>query len=127
MQRSLSISELVTADKSDLLNDTILQSIPRTGTLVVEASSNICASGNEAKLTIQEPDGHVPINKMTIPAGTGHLWVDTGNNPILVLDDRTERMWTFRATEGGHFSISIDVSGDAAMFVFVTLLWDDEG
>lgn len=133
MQRSLNVTKVISADTTDLLNNTILQSIPREGTLVVEASATECSGDLQAKITIQEPDGHVPINNMPLPAG-GYAYINAARSEAtgaphvtLTLDDRTERMWQFEATEGGHFTIAIDIAGDnVGCIVAVTLVWDDE-
>lgn len=119
MIRSLTLSEVLEATEADFLNGTILQSIPTDGVLTVECSANVAVAAAHADLRIQLPDGHVPIGNQVVPAN-GY---DTTNG---VLHDDTEVLYTFDANEGGHFSISVTLTGSVTYMLRATLVWDTE-
>ena len=119
--RSLCVTKVVSATDTDILNDTILQSIPTTGTLIVEASTNDCDDSNGFLLNIQTPEGFVPIANQQIPAGSPGN--SGGADPALVLDNRTEVLYEFPAQEGGHFQIGLTEKGTAIAIVRITLVF----
>lgn len=89
----------------DVLAGTRLNAIPYNGTLTVDVSVNLSNATNNYVLTIQKPDGDVPVDSQQVP----------GTNPALdgVLDERTLLRFTFAATQGGHFTISLTETGTA--------------
>lgn len=93
------------ATNADILNGTRLNSIPYNGTLTFEFQSDLNNAANNFAVTIQEPNGDVPIDAQLVPA----------TNPALggVLDDRTLLRASFRATQGGHFNVSLTETGTA--------------
>lgn len=98
-------SAVIVATSADILNGTRLNSIPFPGMLTMEFQSNLADATNNFALTIQLPGGEVPVDGQIVP----------GNNPSLggVLDERTLLRFSFRATQGGHFTISLTESGTA--------------
>ena len=94
---------LITAAKTDLLAaPSRLAAIPYNGNLQFEISSSACTATSYAQLTIQLPDGEVPIDNQIIPAsgeGTGVLWTETAFK------------FAFPAFQGGHFLISVTPAG----------------
>jgi hypothetical protein len=96
---------VIVGTTADILNGTRLNSIPYNGELILEFQSSLADATNSYALTIQLPNGDVPVDSQIIP----------GNNPALggVLDDRTKLSFVFRATQGGHFTISLTESGTA--------------
>jgi len=89
----------------DVLNGTRLNAIPYNGTLTCQFSANLANATNSWALTIQLPNGDVPVDSQIIG----------GTNPALdgVLDERTLLQFTFPATQGGHFTISLTETGTA--------------
>jgi len=94
-----------TATDADILAGTRLNSIPYPGTLTFEVQANLNNATNNFALTIQLPNGDVPVDNQLVP----------GCNPSLdgVLDERTLLRMAFKATQGGHFNISLTETGTA--------------
>ncbi len=93
------------ATNADLLSGTRLNAIPYNGKLTCDFLADLNNSTNRYTLTIQLPDGDVPIDAQPVP----------GANPSLggVLDERQLFRITFQATVGGHFNIALTESGAA--------------
>lgn len=98
-------SGIVAATTTDLLSGGRLNAIPYGGTLTLEFLSQLADATNFYTLTIQQPNGDVPIDTQVVP----------GCNPALVgvLDDRQLLRMSFRATQGGHFNITLTETGTA--------------
>ncbi len=98
-------SGIVAATTADLLASGRLNSIPYGGTLTIELLSQLNDATNNYTVTIQKPDGDVPVDAQVVP----------GCNPALagVLDDRQLLRMTFAATQGGHFTITLTETGTA--------------
>ena len=98
-------SAVILATNTDVLNGTRLNSIPYNGTLTIDVSANLANATNNFALTIQKPNGDVPVDSIIV----------VGTNPALdgVLDERTLLRFTFAATQGGHFTISLTETGTA--------------
>jgi len=93
------------ATNADILSGTRLNAIPYGGLLTLMFQSNLNDGTNSYRLTIQLPNGDVPVDSQLIPAC----------NPALpgVLDERTLLKMAFPATQGGHFNISTTEAGTA--------------
>jgi len=93
------------ATNTDILNGTRLNAIPYNGQLTFEFQCNVNTAAAHFTVTIQEPNGDVPIDAQLVP----------GTNPALdgVLDDRQLLRMSFRATQGGHFNVSLTETGTA--------------
>lgn len=93
------------ATDTDILAGTRLNAIPYNGTLTLEFQASLNDATNNFAVTIQLPNGDVPIDSQFVP----------GNNPALggVLDERTLLRASFPATQGGHFNISLVETGTA--------------
>jgi len=98
-------SGIVTATTADLLSTGRLNSIPYPGVLTLQFLSQLADATNFYSVTIQEPAGDVPVDAQLVP----------GSNPALagVLDDRLLLMMTFKATQGGHFTVTLTETGTA--------------
>lgn len=98
-------SGIVTATTADLLAGGRLNSIPYRGMLTMQFLADLNNASNNWALTIQLPNGDVPIDDQAVP----------GSNPALggVLDDRQLLQLSFNATAGGHFTISLTETGTA--------------
>jgi len=93
------------ATNTDILSGTRLNAIPYAGTLTFEFQADLNDATNRFAVTIQTPDGDVPVDSQRVPAA----------NPALggVLDERTLLRMAFRATQGGHFNVSLTETGAA--------------
>lgn len=96
---------VITASNTDVLNGTRLNAIPYNGTLTLQFLADLSNATNHYDLTIQTPDGDVPVDSQQVP----------GSNPALggVLDDRQLLQFSFPATQGGHFTVSLTETGTA--------------
>lgn len=98
-------SAVLTASDTDILNGTRLNSIPYNGTLTLDVQANVNTAAANFVLTVQEPDGDVPIDAQLVP----------GTNPALdgVLDDRQLFRFSMPVRQGGHVNISLVETGTA--------------
>lgn len=98
-------SAVIAATDTDVLNGTRLNAIPRNGILTIDLQASLADATNNYTATIQLPGGDVPVDAQIVP----------GNNPALggVLDERTLLRFTFPASQGGHFTISLTEAGTA--------------
>lgn len=105
----------VIASVTDLLNNTRLSSIPYNGTLVIQAQANLGNATNNFAITIQLPNGEVPVDSQQVAAGDE---VDALGGQ---LDNRYLDQWSFPAPQGGHFTISLTETGTAIATTRVVL------
>jgi len=100
-------SGLITATNADMMSGGRLNAIPYNGTLTMQFLSNLADASNNFSLTIQKPNGDVPIDGQLIP----------GSNPSLdgVIDDRQMLELSFQAGQGGHFVVSVTETGTAVL------------
>ncbi len=98
-------TNVITATDIDVLAGTRLNAIPYPGELILEIQSSLASATNNFVLTIQLPNGDVPVDSQIVPAC----------NPALggVLDSRTMLGLVFRASQGGHFTVSLTETGTA--------------
>jgi len=93
---------------ADILLNTRLTSIPGPGTLTIQAQANLNNSTNRFSITIQLPDGKVPVDAQFLSAGQEVEGALGGQLNTLMLDQ-----WSFPAPQGGHFTISLTETGTA--------------
>lgn len=95
----------IIATDTDVLNGTRLNAIPYNGTLTLDFLADLNTAAAHFVLTIQLPSGDVPVDSQLVP----------GSNPGLagVLDERQLLRFTFVATQGGHFTVSLTETGTA--------------
>jgi len=93
------------ATNTDLLNGTRLNAIPYDGKLTFDCLADLNNATNRYTVTIQEPNGDVPVDAQFVP----------GANPSLggVLDDRQLFRFSMRVRRGGHVNIAVTESGTA--------------
>jgi len=98
-------TDTIEATDADVLNGTRLNAIPYNGTLTLQFLSDLNNATTFFTLSIQLPNGDVPVDNQLVP----------GANPSLggVIDDRQVLQFTFAATQGGHFNISLTETGTA--------------
>lgn len=101
-------SAVIIATNADILNGTRLNSIPYNGMLTFDVLADLNNATNNFTVTIQEPDGDVPIDTQPVP----------GANPSLggVLDDRQLFRFSMAVRQGGHVNISLTETGAAIAF-----------
>ncbi len=105
----------IVATNSDLLNATRLSAIPYNGQLVIQAMANLGNATNNYAITIQLPNGEVPVDSQQVAAG------QEGDALGGQLDSRYLDMWSFPAPQGGHFTISLTETGTAICTTRVVL------
>lgn len=98
-------SGIVVATTADVLSGGRLNAIPYNGALTIEVQSQFADATNSYALTIQLPNGDVPVDGQLVP----------GTNPALagVLEERYLLRLSFRATQGGHFTLTLTETGTA--------------
>lgn len=101
------------ADNSDILQGTRLQTVPRGGFLTFELQASDNDATNNFSVSIQMPNGDTPMNATRIPCGNT-------SGLAGVIDDRTCLTATFPIRQGGHCVFSADETGDAELTWRVT-------
>jgi len=98
-------SGYVAATTADLLSGGRLNALPYNGRLTLQFLADAADATNRYTVTIQKPNGDVPVDAQLVP----------GSNPALagVLDDRQLLQFTFQATIGGHFQVTLTETGTA--------------
>lgn len=105
---------LTTADADILAAPSRLNSLPRAGSIIVEATANQADGTNQWTLAVQLPDGEVPVDAQLVPASA------TSDG----IDDRTRLLFRFDGLpQGGHLTLAAVESGTAVLWVRVTLVW----
>lgn len=90
---------------TDVLSAGRLNAIPYNGTLTLRFLADLGTAAANYVLTIQLPDGSVPVDGQLVPA--------SGSGADMVLDDRETLQFTFNASQGGHFTVSLTETGTA--------------
>lgn len=101
---------IITADDLDVLNGTRLNAIPYNGQLTLEFCCNANDGTNGWTVTVQLPNGDVPVDTQVVTAN--------GDAAGGVLDSNTLTRMSFRAGQGGHFTIAFQETGTGG-----TLTW----
>ncbi len=103
------LSAAIVATNADLLASTRLSSIPYTGAwLHMAFLANLANATNNYALTIQLPNGEVPVDSQTVFMGQEVENALGGN-----MDNRLAMLFRYPAPQGGHFTISLTESGTA--------------
>ena len=97
--------QVLTATDADVLNGTRLNAIPFNGIITFDFLADLSNATNNYLLTLQLPGGDVPVDGQQV----------LGANPALggVLDERQLMRYSFRAPQGGHFTVSLTETGTA--------------
>ncbi len=98
-------SSLISATNTDVLSTGRLNSIPYAGTLTLRFLADLGTAAALYTLTLQLPDGSVPVDAQTVPA--------SGSGADMVMDEREVLQFTFPAINGGHFIVSLTETGTA--------------
>jgi len=101
-------SAVITATNADVLNGTRLNAIPYNGTLTFDVLADLNNATNNFTVTIQEPNGDVPVDVQAVP----------GANPSLggVLDERQLFRYSMSVAQGGHVTIALTETGAAIAY-----------
>ncbi len=96
---------IISATNTDVMSAGRLNAIPYSGTLTIDLLSQLADATNFYTVSIQLPNGDVPVDGQLVP----------GANPALagILDERQLMRMSFRATQGGHYTVSLTESGTA--------------
>ncbi len=107
-------TSILSATNADVLSAGRLNAIPYNGQLVLEFLSQLADATNFFTMTIALPEGDVPVDAQLVP----------GCNPALagVLDERQLVRYSFPASQGGHFTVTLTESGTAVCIFRATLL-----
>jgi len=106
-------SQLIIATNADVLSVGRLNSIPYNGQLELAFLSDLGTDAANFVLTIQEPGGDVPVDAQRVFA--------SGSGNDMVVDQREVMRFRFRATQGGHFIVSLTETG-TAVCAFIAIL-----
>ncbi len=98
-------STLIAATNTDLLSAGRLNAIPYNGTITLRFLADLATAAAFYSLTIQKPNGDVPVDGQVVVASSSGL---DG-----VMDERELMQFTFAATQGGHFTVSLTETGTA--------------
>jgi len=112
---SIYLRSTIVASNTDFLNNTRLSAIPYNGTIIIQCQANLGNATNNYAITIQLPNGEVPVDSQQVAAG------QEGDALGGQLDTRYLDMWTYPAPQGGHFTISLTETGTAIATVRVVL------
>ncbi len=96
---------LISATNADVLSAGRLNAIPYNGKLTLDFLADLGDATNNYVLTIQKPDGSVPVDAQVVSA--------SGAGTDMLLDERELMRFTFDAGQGGHFTVSLTENGTA--------------
>lgn len=106
-------SSLIAATNTDVLSVGRLNAIPYNGQLELVFLSDLGDASNFYSLTIQLPNGDVPVDAQRVFAGSA--------GTDMTVDTRESMRFKFRATQGGHFVVSLTETG-TAVCAFIAIL-----
>ena len=98
-------SGIVSSTTADLLSGGRLNSIPYNGRLTLQFLSDLATATNQYNVTIQKPDGSVPVDTQLVPANSA--------GADGVLNSREYLELVFEATQGGRFQVTLTETGTA--------------
>lgn len=106
----------LSADNTDILAaPSRLAAMPSDGTLIIEMSATEANGTNYGKVTIQLPDGSVPIDDQVLPANG----MSTADG---LIHDETALTLTAQVEQGGHVTVAYDETGTVAEAFFIVTL-----
>ena len=104
---------LIVASNTDVLSAGRLNAIPYNGKLTLDFLADLSDVTNNYTLTIQKPDGSVPVDGQQVSG--------SGSGLDGVLDERELMRFSFNAGQGGHFTVSLTEAGTATCMVRAVL------
>ncbi len=106
-------SRIISATNTDVLSVGRLNAIPYNGLLTLLFLSDLGTAAANYSLTIQKPDGSVPVDGQQVFANTVAI--------VGAYDEREVLKFQFDAFQGGHFVVSLTETG-TAVCLFVAVL-----
>lgn len=106
-------SQLISATNADAMSTGRLNAIPYGGQLTLLFLADLGDATNNYTLTIQTPDGKVPVDAQRV-------WASSAATDMTI-DDREVMRFEFVATQGGHFTVTL-TEGGTAVCAFVAVL-----
>ena len=100
--------QIFTDSANDVMQGGRLSNIPYNGALALQFQAQQLSEANNWRMTIQLPNGDVPLDNQLISAGA-----DVPG----CLDSDTLTQMTFNATQGGHFTIGVTKTGGANVLI----------
>lgn len=98
-------STIISATNTDVLSVGRLNAIPYNGQLTLRFLADLGTAAANFSLTLQKPNGDVPVQSQQVNAN--------GAAVVGVMDEREVLQFTFQATQGGHFVVSLTETGTA--------------
>jgi len=95
----------ILATNTDVLAVGRLNAIPYNGQLTLRFLADLATAAAQYVLTIQKPNGDVPVDAQLVPASS--------SGADGVMDERELLQFTFDASQGGHFIVSLTETGTA--------------
>ncbi len=111
----LESTNIIATNTDVLASPSRLNSIPRNGLLRIRLLADLGNAANNFVLTLQEPDGNVPVEAQRVQASSSGL--------DMVMDDRELMEFKFNAIQGAHFVVSLTMTGTAVCCVQSRLDW----
>lgn len=109
-------SHVLAGSNTDILvSPSRLSSIPRGGILTLEWSGNAADPTNFYEITIQTPEGDVPVEDVLVPAN--------GLSSDNVMYTETRLRHQFTASQGGHFLLSAVETGSCRLYLVASLVF----
>jgi len=96
-------SALISATNTDLLAGGRLNAIPYGGSLTLQFLADLGDASNFYTLTIQLPNGEVPVDAQIVVASASGVDMDMKADELM--------SFTFNAGQGGHFTVSLTETG----------------
>ena len=106
-------SALISATNTDAMSAGRLNSIPYGGILNLRFLADLGDASNNYVLTIQLPNGDVPVNAQTV-------WA-SGAATDMLMDERESMDFAFPVGQGGHVTVSLTETGTTTC-AFVAVL-----
>ncbi len=106
-------SQIIAATNTDVMSVGRLNAIPYNGQLTLRFLADLGTAAANYSLTLQKPNGDVPVQSQQVNSGSAAI--------VGVMDERELLQFTFQATQGGHFVVSLTETG-TAVCVFQAIL-----
>lgn len=105
------VYQLAASDTDILAAPSRLSSIPYSGLLTLEIQADVCDASNYFSLTVQLPNGDVPLDSVIVPEGRNAGSMNSEDKYVL----------QFPVSVGGHVTVSMVETGTTTALVRATL------
>lgn len=112
MNQIITLTGLLAATDTDVLNNTRLQTAPQGGIMTLECNADLNDATNRYLLSVSLPDGSTPFEAINVP----------GTNPALggVIDAYQKLSADFPIAQGGHLVVNFTEVGAAILSFRIT-------